>query len=176
VTCRTAAEARSALAATKGILEKLGVTLNSKKTRIVHVCNGFEFLGFKIKRGSRPMYLSADKIQSGAKRGSLYAIPRQKSIEHFKDEIRRRSRRKAPVSTKELIAQLNPVIRGWGLYYHRAHVRKLFNQLDRWIKRRIWSHRHKRWRCCGWKTLPESRLYGEMGLVNLVSLIPSLSS
>ncbi len=175
VSCRSKAEARSALAAARGILEQLGVTLHSEKTRIVHVRHGFEFLGYKIKRGSQPMELAASRIRSGARRGALYAYPRQKSIEHFKDAIRRRTRRCAPVSTQELIAQINPVIRGWGLYYCKAHVRKLFNELARWIVRRIWSHRYKRWRCSGWKTLPESRLYGEMGLVNLVWLIPSLA-
>jgi hypothetical protein len=36
------------------LLEQLGVSLNPRKTRIVHIRQGFEFLGFKIKRGSRP--------------------------------------------------------------------------------------------------------------------------
>ena len=31
--------------------EKLGVSLHPEKTRIVHITNGFEFLGYKIKRG-----------------------------------------------------------------------------------------------------------------------------
>ena len=52
----------------------------------------------------------------------------------------------------------------------RAHVRKLFTQLDAWIVRRIWSHRCKRWRCSGWKQLPQTKLYGEMGLVSLLAL------
>ena len=90
--------------------------------------------------------------------------------------MRRLARRKAPVSTEELIQEINPVLRGWGHYYKRAHVRRLFNQLNRWVIRRLWSHRFKRWRCCGWKRLPETKLYGELGLVNLVSLIPSLAS
>jgi hypothetical protein len=36
--------------------------------------------------------------------------------------------------------------------------------------RRIWAHRCKRWRCSGWKQLPQTRLYGEMGLVSLLAL------
>jgi RNA-directed DNA polymerase len=72
--------------------------------------------------------------------------------------------------------ELNPLLRGWGEYYKRAHVRKLFNQLDRWIVRRIWSHRFKRWRNGGWTQLPKATLYGEYELVNLVGLIPSLAS
>ncbi len=176
VTCRTRREAERVLQEATTILTSLGVELNRDKTRIVHVSHGFEFLGYKIKRGTRPLRLSPEKIRSGLRQGALYAIPRQKSVEHFKDQIRKRTRRKAPVSTQQLIAEINPVIRGWGLYYCKAHVRKLFHQLDSWIVRRLWSHRHRRWRCAGWKTLPNSKLYGEYGLVNLVSLIPSLAS
>lgn len=173
VTCSSAAEARRALATATKILERLGVTINQGKTRIVHIRDGFEFLGYKVKRG-RQLRLPASKIRSGARTGAVYAYPSQKSIQHFKEQVRRRTRRKAPVTTGELIKQLNPVLRGWGHYYKRAHVRRLFNQLDRWVVRRLWSHRHKRWRCRGWKTLPETRLYGELGLVSLVGLIPSI--
>jgi len=175
VTCRSLADAQAALAAAKQVLGKLGVELHSEKTRIVHIREGFEFLGYKIKRGGRPLKLAESRIKSGAKTGSLYAYPRDKSVQHFKDQIRKLTRRRAPVTTQELIVEINPIIRGWGQYYNKAHVRKLFNRLDRWIVRRIWSHRYKRWRCCGWKTLPENKLYGELGLVNLISLIPSLA-
>lgn len=175
VTCRTRSEAQQALTAAKKILAALGVTLNEAKTRLVHVSYGFEFLGYKIKRGSRPLKLAPRQIRSGLREGGLYAYPRDKSLQHFKDQVRRRTARKAPVATQTLIAELNPVIRGWGLYFCKAHVRKLFARLDRWILRRIWSHRFKRWRCRGWQQLPERRLYGEMGLVRLVFLIPSLN-
>jgi RNA-directed DNA polymerase len=176
VTCRTRSEARAALNTAKKILARLGVVLHAVKTRIVHVRHGFEFLGYKIKRGSRPLNLAQDRIRSGVVAGSLYAFPREKSIRHFEDQIRKRTRRKAPISVYELIDELNPVIRGWGNYFCKAHVRKLFNRLDRWIIRRIWSFKFKRWRCAGWKKLPRAKLYGEMGLVNLVSLIPTIAS
>lgn len=176
VTCRTYGEACAAMECARRILETLGVTLNTKKTKIVHVRRGFEFLGYKIKRGSRPMRLKPGKIKSGMRAGSLYAYPRQASIERFRDQVRRRTSRKAPVDTRTLIEQLNPVIRGWGNYFCKAHVRTLFNRLDRWIVRRIWSHRFKRWRNAGWRQLPWRKLYGEYGLVSLVQLIPSLRS
>lgn len=175
VTCKTRREAQAALNFAAKVLEKLGVVLHEEKTRIVHVNHGFEFLGYKVKRGTRPLKLPAHKIKSGIQEGALYVYPRQKSIDHFKDQIRKGTRRKAPLTTKELIDEINPVIRGWGNYYRKAHVRKLFNQLDRWIVRRLWSHRHKRWRCCGWRTLPHAKVYGELGLVSLIYLIPSLS-
>ena len=175
LTCRNRGEARAALDVAKRILARLGVSLHAEKTRIVHVRNGFEFLGYKIKQGQRPLRLRASQIRSGIHGGTRYAVPRERSIRHFKDQIRKRTRRKAPVSTQELIGQINPVIRGWGQYYCKAHVRRLFLQLDGWIVRRIWSHRRKRWRNGGWRDLPERKLIVEYGLVRLISLVPSLN-
>ena len=76
----------------------------------------------------------------------VYAHAREKSIHRFKDQVRQRTKRKVPLTTKELIEELNPLLRGWGEYYKRAHVRRLFHRLEGWIVRRIWSHRFKRWR------------------------------
>ena len=70
--------------------------------------------------------------------------------------------------------KINPVLRGWGNYDRIGNVRKLYKRLGRWIVRRIWSHRRKRWRNCGWRELPETRLYGEWELVNLVGLIEGI--
>jgi len=174
ITCASAMEAQWALKVAIGVLETLGVHINPQKTQIVHIRYGFEFLGFKIKCGRR-LSLPPDKIRSTARSGKLYAYPREGSIERFKEQIRHLTCRRAPVTTAELIGNINPVIRGWGNHYKKAHIRKLFHQLDGWIVRRIWSHRYKKWRCTGWKTLPTAKLYGEFGLVNLVSLIPSLA-
>jgi group II intron reverse transcriptase/maturase len=174
VTCTSAAEARAAIAAAQRILTELGVQMHPQKTRIVHVRHGFEFLGYKIKRG-RQLSLPANKIRSGARSGELYAFPREKSVQRFMDQVRQRTQRRVPLNTEELVDWINPVLRGWGNYFKRAHVRKLFNRLDRWVVRRIWSHRFKRWRCAGWKVLPAAKLYGQLGLVNLVGLIPSIA-
>jgi RNA-directed DNA polymerase len=87
VTCKSAAEARAAIDAARRILKQLGVELHPQKTRIVHVQHGFEFLGYKIKRGKR-LRLPANKIRSRARSGELYAYPREKSIQRFKDQVR----------------------------------------------------------------------------------------
>src|ERR1700756_3699204 len=50
VTCKSATEARAAIAAALRILEQLGVRLNPQKTRIIHVPQGFDFLGYRIVR------------------------------------------------------------------------------------------------------------------------------
>src|SRR5499427_8939838 len=175
VTCESAGEARAAVAAALRILNELGVQLHPQKTRIVHVRQGFEFLGYKIKRGKQ-LRLPPGKIRSRAQSGALYAFPREKSIRRFMDQVRALTGRRVPLKTKELIEELNPILRGWGHHYKRAHVRKLFHRLDGWIVRRIRSHRFKRWRNGGWRQLPETKLYGEYGLVNLIQLIPSIAS
>src|SRR5580698_8532815 len=174
-TCESAAEARAAVAAALRILNELDVQLHPQKTRIVHIRQGFEFLGYKIKRGSGQLRLPPSKIRSGAQSGALYAIPREKSVRRFMDQVRALTRRRVPLKTKELIEELNPVLRGWGHHYKRAHGRKLFHRLDGWIVRRIRSHRFRRWRNGGWRQLPETKLYGEYGLVNLIRLIPSIA-
>jgi len=145
---------------------ELGLRIHPEKTRIVHVSQGFEFLGYKIGRGKGLRFK-----QGGM---GLYAIPRQRSVDRFKDKVRALTRRRIAVPLEELIHAVNPVIRGWGMYFRRANVRRLFNRLNRWIVRRIWGWRFKRWANAGWRTLPETRLYGEYGLVNLLQLIPSM--
>jgi RNA-directed DNA polymerase len=176
ITCKSAAEARAAVEAAGRILKQLGVELHPQKTRVVHVREGFEFLGYKIKRGQRKLHLPASKIRSQARQGALYAYPKAKSIGRFMDEVRQRTKRGIPLKTTKLIVAVNPLLRGWGEYYKSAHVRKLFQRLDGWIRRRIWSHRYRRWRNAGWKRLPVAKLYGEYELVRLLDLIPSLAS
>jgi RNA-directed DNA polymerase len=129
VTCESAAEARAAVAAALRILNELGVQLHPQKTQIVHVRQGFEFLGYKIKRGQQ-LRLPPGKIRSGAQSGALYAYPREKSIRRFMDQVRALTSRRVPLKTEELMEELNPVLRGWGHHYKRAHVRKLFHRLD----------------------------------------------
>src|SRR3954466_11223672 len=55
------------------------LSLHSEKTRIVHVDHGFEFLGYKVKRG-KGLRLSARKRTSHANPLNLYAVPREKSV------------------------------------------------------------------------------------------------
>jgi hypothetical protein len=62
------------------ILKRLAVELHPQKTRIVHVKEGFEFLGYKIKRGQKKLHLPASQIRSQARQGALYACGAGASI------------------------------------------------------------------------------------------------
>jgi len=77
--CRTREEAERVLASARAVLEgDLGLRIHPEKTRIVHVTQGFEFLGYKIGVGKGLRFK-----QGGI---GLYAIPRQRSIDRFKDK------------------------------------------------------------------------------------------
>jgi RNA-directed DNA polymerase len=176
VTCKSKREAQAALRIATKILSKLGVKLNPKKTRITHVRFGFTFLGFTIRQGKGQFDLSPSRITAKVNARHLYAIPSDKAVQKFRTKIRALTLRKAPHKSKQLVERLNPVIRGWGNYFARSNVRRIFNMLDRWIVRRIWSHRCKRWRNAGWKTLPTKVLVENYELVRLVHLIPSIKA
>jgi group II intron reverse transcriptase/maturase len=170
VQCRNRREAEQALGETKRIIEgELGLTLHPTKTRLVHVYQGIEFLGYKIGKGRGLQHKETPKF-------NLYAIPMQKSVDGFKEQVRKVTQRKNPSTLTDVIGELNPVIRGWGNYYRKAHVRRLFHRLDGWIERRIYSFIAKRWRNIAWRKYPTGRLRGEYGLVSLFHLIPKVPS
>ena len=174
VVCRSRKEAEAALTFAQAFLkEELGVDLHPGKTRIVHVNHGFEFLGYKVKRG-KGLRIAAQKRSAPTNPQNLYAMPRAKSVRRFRDQIRNLTRRKAPVTLREMIEAINPIIRGWGNYFKKANVRVLFRQLDGWIERRLWSFLAKRWRNSKWRTYPSSRLINDYDLVRLIHLVPSL--
>ncbi|MCA1681475.1 MAG: hypothetical protein LC777_22275, partial [Actinobacteria bacterium] len=51
------------------------------------------------------------------------------------------------------VQRLQRTLRGRGNYYRRAHVRRRYHRLDRWVVMRVWNHQHKHWRNAGWRTL-----------------------
>ncbi|MHB8880915.1 MAG: group II intron reverse transcriptase/maturase [Thermodesulfovibrionales bacterium] len=174
VLCRTRAEAQQALKEATEILTELGLTLHPEKTRIVHITLGFEFLGYKLKRG-KGLKLPESKLSKKPNAQGMYAVPKEQSLRRFMEQIRLKTKRKVPLTLKEIIDGINPIIRGWGMYYRKAHVRKLFSRLRKWIVRRLWSHQLKRWRNGGWRKYPDRVLYSHYGLVNLIQLIPDIS-
>jgi group II intron reverse transcriptase/maturase len=174
VVCQTREEAQRALARAERFLrEARGVALHPQQTRIVHVSQGFEFLGYKVKQGAGHR-LPAHKRRGRANRHNLDAIPREKSVKRFQAQICALTRRKAPLTLREVIERINPVIRGWGYFYRQADVRRLFHRLDGWIEHRLYSVLAKRWRNPMWRRYPTRRLMGEFGLGRLTHLIPGL--
>src|SRR5438874_2178147 len=71
ITCTSEAEAAEAIADAQRILAQLGVQLHPQKTRVVRINRGFEFLGYKIKRG-RPRAALCRKLGRNAPAGTIY--------------------------------------------------------------------------------------------------------
>ena len=83
VTCGSRKEAEKAMTDARKVLATLGVTLNEQKTRIVHITQGFEFLGYKIKRGTRAIAAARTQGQKRAKRAGVCLSEREEhSILH----------------------------------------------------------------------------------------------
>jgi len=82
VTCQSLADAKAALAAAKRVLGELGVELHSEKTRIVHIREGFEFLGYKIKRGVRRSNWRKAGLRVGPNGWSI-CVSTGESVQHF---------------------------------------------------------------------------------------------
>jgi RNA-directed DNA polymerase len=118
--------------------------------------------------------LPAHRRRARSNPHNLYAVPREKSVNRFRDQIRSLTRRKAPLTAREVIERINPVIRGWGTFYRKADVRRLFHWLDGWIERRIYAFLAKRWHNTMWRQYPTRRLIAECGFVRLTQLIRGL--
>ena len=149
ITCGNRREAEEALDRVRSVAAGLRLTLHPDKTKIVHIGEGFDFLGYTIKKGF-----------------SLYAVPRRKKIESFKDKIREITRRNRPLNLRMLLSELNPVVR-WGQHFAKALVKGLFWKLDRWICRRIRAFITKHTRNGLGRDLPDGVLFRERGLVSL---------
>jgi RNA-directed DNA polymerase len=134
----------------RSILADIGLEVAEDKSRICHVRDEFDFLGFTFFW--------------------RFLRPRQSSLRRFKEGVRARTRRKAPVSLGQMIGDLNPLVRGWGNYYATANVAELFDQLDSWIRMRLRSKvRGSKATALSNAKLP-NRALAQLGLVSLVDL------
>jgi len=115
--------------AVKTFLIERGLTLSETKTKITHITEGFDFLGFNIRKY----------------KGKLLIKPAKASIKRFLNNLREFIRNSVGWNAGNLIQQLNPKIRGWCNYYRHVVASETFSKIDdrvfkalmRWIK-----HRH----------------------------------
>lgn len=119
VLCKSREEAEAALAEIEGWVTDNGLHLNPDKTRLGdcrQAGQGFDFLGYRFEAGRRWV--------------------RRKSLDRLKDKIRDKTRRTRGDSLACIIADLNPMLRGWFGYFQHAH-HYTFEKLDGFIRRRL---------------------------------------
>lgn len=145
VLTRTKEDAEASKAELTEWLAVRGLCLSEEKTSITHLDDGVDFLGFNIKR------YKATQKKTGY---SIYTKPSKKSIKKFKTRVYEIIKRRLSSSPRETLAELNPLIRGWGIYFRSGVSKKVFEQLDSYIWGRTWhcytKRRHpnkgKKWR------------------------------
>ena len=128
-------------------LAKLQVEVNEEKSRRVHLTQGESvgFLGFEFRR-----------IHSRRGRWMPLRTPRGKKV--F------RSHRSRPVA--EVIARINPILRGWVQYFAFGHSSRCFSYIQDWVEKKIRHHlaRASQRHGFGWKRWSRDWLYGTLGL------------
>jgi RNA-directed DNA polymerase len=132
------------------VLALMGLRLSEEKTRICHIDEGFDFLGFRVQRQPKP----------GTSKQVVYTYPSKKALASIKAKVRTITRQGTNLPLKVLLYRLNPVLRGWANYFRHGVSKATFNYLSAFAWRRVicWlRHKHPR---ANWKKLRQLYLPG----------------
>jgi RNA-directed DNA polymerase len=137
VLCRSERDANAALEVAGEILGALGLKLHPDKTKVVDLREGregFDFLGWHFRAR-----VSGRLLERGIRRHYLHRWPSQRSMKRIRQKIKARtaSNRVGIRDIRELIAELNPILRGWGSYFRTGNAAEKFVQLDRYVAWRL---------------------------------------
>src|SRR3954451_10776288 len=118
----------------------IGLRLSEAKTKVCHIDEGFDFLGFRIQR----------RRKRGTTRRVVYTYPSKKALASIIGRVRTLTRRSSHPTLAALLRQLNPVLRGWCTYFRHGVSAATFGYLDqftwhrvvRWIRKR---HNRTKW-------------------------------
>jgi RNA-directed DNA polymerase len=137
VLCHSQQQAEQVKARLAEWLAPRGLAFNEDKTRIVHLSEGFDFLGFNIRRYPNR---------------KLLIKPSQAAIRRVRERLASALRTLRGGNAMAVIATLNPIIRGWAAYYRGVVSSRLFGSLDDYLwhltyKWATWRHHNKpkRW-------------------------------
>ena len=107
----------------ENFLESRGLTLSEEKTKITHIEEGFDFLGYNIRKYN----------------GILLIKPSKKSLKGFMEKIRGIIDSNKGSKQESLIRLLNPVIVGWVNYYKNCVASDTFRKADYLIFEKLWQ-------------------------------------
>ncbi len=100
--CASRAQAEQVKARLAGWLEPRGLAFNEAKTKIVHLIEGFDFLGFNIRRYPN---------------GKLLTKPSKEALRQIRRRLSAEMKALRGANADAVITRLNPVITGWAAYY-----------------------------------------------------------
>jgi len=162
ILCRRG-KSNKAMAVLRQILERLKLTLNDTKTKIVNAHKGkFDFLGFSI--------WMAESVKSG----KLYphVQPSKKAIQSIKSRITELTQRARTIMPLEwIVNEVNATVRGWVGYFHYRNSSKMLTHVRGHVEERLRTHlrkRHKvRDRKAGYVMFRNRALYERYGLYKM---------
>lgn len=122
------------------VLEPLGLRLSPAKTRIAHMSDAFDFLGFRIQW----------KRKRGTDKWYVYTFIGDRPIRSLKDKIRALTSRKSQQNPRAVLARLNLIMHGWANYFRHAVCKHTLSNLANFVWWRVvkWMQTLHRWR---WK-------------------------
>jgi group II intron reverse transcriptase/maturase len=137
VMCRTKKDIERAEKRVKQVMTRLGLELHPEKTRTLDLSwgkEGFDFLGHHLrKRFSGPAWM---KTQT--RLYFLHRHPSQRSMKRIRGRVKQLThRRRCHEDPRDIITQLNPVLRGWGNYFRTGNAAKKFREVDSYLGRRL---------------------------------------
>lgn len=123
-------------------LLKRGLSLSKEKTRIRHLTEGFNFLGFNVRH-----YKSPRTRKTGIK---LLIKPSKESVKAIRKRLRQEWLQMIGANADAAVGRLNPIIRGWANYFRIGVAKETFCKLDHWMFQRerryaSRSHHNKPW-------------------------------
>ena len=144
VMCRRAQDCEEAQGRIEHVLGRLGLKLHPQKTRrvvLTHGREGFDFLGCHLhKRMSGRLWQ-----QKRLRRYYLQRWPSHRAMKRVGARVRELTpRRRCHQDVRSVIAELNPVLRGWGQYFRSGNAANKFIQVDGHVVRRLRSLRISR--------------------------------
>ena len=139
--CHTREQAEKVKAGLADWLKPRGLAFNEDKTRIVHVKDGFSFLGFEIRR-------QVDRHGSA----KLLIKPSKESVKRLRKRLATDVRSLHGANAAAVVFRLNPVIRGWSAYYRSVVSGRVFTGLDHqvWHLTYRWARRSHPNKSRGW--------------------------
>ena len=110
----------------QSFMAERGLGLSERKTVITHICTGFDFLGWTVRRQG----------------GMLLTKPSKKNVKNFLDKVRHKLWVMRTARQADVIEALNPIIRGWTNYHRSQMATRTFAKADHQIWKALWS-----WAC-----------------------------
>jgi RNA-directed DNA polymerase len=144
VACRSEADARAARKLAGEVLAGLGLELHPEKTRLVDLRGGregFDFLGCHFRAR-----VSGRMLERGVRRYYLQRWPSQRAMKQIRARIKALTGRgRAGMDIRDVIAAINPLLRGWGNYFRTGNANRKFIQIDDYARARLWRLMRKRY-------------------------------